>query len=307
MHNSSPDIVGIEATVVRAADCVGARMVQRGDDAYIDRLHRLSDSPRTLWARGTLSIAEPPAVAIVGTRTATDYGLRIARMLAAGCARNGICVVSGLARGIDGAAHEAVLAAAGRTVAVLGTGVDLHYPRGHRQLQERIAREGLLLSEHPPGSTGHPGAFPRRNRIIAALADVVVVVEAGLQSGALITANFAKELGIPVAVVPGPIDSPASAGSNELLLEMHTPLLSLNDLLEMMSIDPSPPVLPAVGGDAAQCWDAIRSGASTLSDIAERASLSQRSAASAISDLELDGLVTIDASGRIRAALAVTG
>ena len=283
-----------------------ARLIRIGSPDYPDALMQLRDAPKDLWARGTLSIAAPPVVAIVGTRAATEYGLRVARSLATACAKAGVCVVSGLARGIDGAAHEATLRANGRTIAVLGTGVDCYYPRNHRNLQEHIARDGLLLSEHPPGSTGHAGAFPRRNRIIAALASVVVIVEAGQSSGALITASFAKELGIPVAVVPGPIDSPASAGSNELLMEMHTPLLSPAVLLGMLSLDPSPPLLPAVDGDAAQCWDVVRQGAATLAEIAHRSGLTFRATSTAISALELDGLVSMDTGGKVRATIAAT-
>jgi DNA processing protein len=307
MQNCCPDPEWLQdaSDLSQQSACADARLIRAGSADYPEAIMQLRDRPQELWARGTLSVAAPPAVAIVGTRTATEYGLRVSRLLATACARAGVCVVSGLARGIDGAAHEAALQAGGRTVAVLGTGVDCYYPRNHRSLQERIARDGLLLSEHAPGSTGHGGAFPRRNRIIAALANVVVIVEAGQSSGALITASFAKELGIPIAVVPGPIDSPASAGSNELLLEMHTPLLSPAVLLEMLALDPSPPLLPAVDGHAAQCWDAIRHGAVTVADIAKRSSLDLRKASSAITALELDGLVAIDSSGRVHATIAV--
>ena len=264
----------------------------------------LRDPPKSLWARGTLAIADAPAVAIVGTRNATPYGLRITRGLAAACARAGVCVVSGLARGIDGAAHAAALAAGGRTVAVLGTGVDRAFPTRHRDLQERVAEEGLLLSEYPPGSTGHRGAFPMRNRIIAALASIVIVVEAGVGSGALITVNRARELGRRIGIVPGPVDSPASAGSNAILGD-YDALLSADMLLQWLAIDPSPPLAPALDADAAQCWDAIARGATSVQDIATLSGLSPRTCVVAISALELDGLVVLDIAGRVHPAVAV--
>jgi len=282
----------------------GARVVTPADHDYPERLHELPDPPKFLWARGTLAIALPPAIAIVGTRNATPYGIRSSKAIAAACARAGVSIVSGLARGIDGAAHHAALEAGGRTVAVLGTGVDVFYPRRHRNLQERIARDGLLLSEHPSGSTGHAGAFPRRNRIIAALASMVIIIEAGESSGALITAARASELHRLVAVVPGPIDSPASIGSNSLFREGATPIFSPAHALELLSIDPSPPILPFLDGDAALCWDALRRGVSTLADIARVAGLSTRVVAAAISALELEGLVVVDTSGRIHSTVS---
>ena len=211
MHSSSPD-APLHDGAPRTARVLGP-----DDEGYPARLRELRRPPRQLWVRGTLAIAEPPAVAIVGTRNASPYGERVARAIAGACVRAGVCVISGLARGIDGAAHQAALAGGGRTVAVLGTGPDVHYPRQHRALQEAIARDGLLITEHAPGETGHRGAFPERNRIIAALADLTVVVEAGEESGALITARCASELGRTVACVPNAIDLPGARGSNRLL------------------------------------------------------------------------------------------
>ncbi len=273
-------------------------LLNKEDKEYPRALHELNDPPPKIWVRGTLAVAEPPAVAIVGTRNATPYGLRITKMLAESCARAGICVVSGLARGIDAAAHSAALSAGGRTVAVLGTGVNCYYPRTHRQLQETVAAEGLLISEHPPESTGHGGAFPKRNRIIAALASVVVVVEAGARSGALITVNHAQELGRTVAAVPGPIDSPASAGSNAILIHA-LPIVSAQTLLELFEVDTSAPLVPTLDDDSAICWDAIKQGANTPSQIAHATTLSIRDCALAISALEIDGLVYIDATGKV--------
>lgn len=283
-----------------AADRIGADVLVVTDERYPARLRDLADAPAVLFAKGAIPIAEPPAVAIVGTRGASNYGLRVARAIASTCARAGVSVISGLAQGIDGAAHEAALEAGGRTVGVLGTGLDFTFPRRHRALQERVAREGLLLSELSPGVPGHAGAFPRRNRIIAALADVTVVVEAGEGSGALITADFAHALHRHVACVPNAIDIPSSAGSNALLKSGAEPILSPDDVLSLLSLKAQPTPLPLLDDDAAACWHAIVNGALDVVAIARATNLSVRVASTALTALELEGLVVVEASGSVR-------
>ncbi len=290
--------------VLLAAGRAGSYVLTVGDEDFPTRLEELRDPPAVLFARGALAAVAAPAVAIVGTRTASNYGLRVTRSIATACARAGATVISGLARGIDAAAHEATLAAGGRTVAVLGTGVDVHFPRPHRALQEQIARDGLLLSELPPGSTGHSGTFPRRNRIIAALADVTVVVEAGLRSGALITANHALDLGRMVACVPNAIDVPNSAGSNALLKRSAEPVLSADDVLALLNLRASPVTPTALDADAASCWDALCNGASDVTAVARGTGLSMRATSAAMAALEVEGLISIDPGGRIRSLLA---
>ena len=283
------------------------RVVEVPDDhaAYPLVFKELDDPPARIYTRGTFAIAEPPAVAIVGTRNATPYGIRMARSLATACAQAGICVVSGLARGIDGAAHEAALAVDGRTVAVLGTGPDVPYPPRHRRLQEEIAAKGLLISEFPAGSTGHGGAFPQRNRLIAALAQVTVIVEAPEKSGALYTANFAAELARRVAIVPNAVDVPSSRGSNALMRSHNAvPILEPADLLSLFDIAARPRHSPVLNGEAAQVWDAIQLGADTPAAIAARTALALPAIQGALGLLEIDGLVYFDAAGRIRSALA---
>ena len=289
--------------ILMAAQRCGARVMVRTDDEFPSRLLELHDPPAVLYARGQLLSATPPAVAIVGTRQASSYGLRVARAIATACARAGATVVSGLARGIDGAAHEAALDAGGRTVAVLGTGVDVHYPRAHRALQEAIARDGLLLSELPPGVNGHAGTFPRRNRIIAALADVTVVVEAGRESGALITADCALELGRAVASVPNAIDLPGAFGSNALLKRGAEPVLDPDDVLALLELRATPTTLPPLDANAASCWSAIVAGANTFEAIARASQLSLRTVAATISVLELEGLLTVDVTGAVRSSI----
>jgi len=289
-----------DATIA-AAQRIGAQIITLQHDGYPELVRELPDAPAVLYAHGVLATSHTPTVAIVGTRRASSYGLRVARAIATSCARAGVCVVSGLAEGIDGAAHEAALAAGGRTVAVLGTGVDVAFPRRHRELQSRIARDGLLLSELPPGVPGHGGAFPRRNRIIAALALLTIVVEAGERSGALITASCAMALGKRVAVVPNAIDVPSAFGSNALLRlnEVHA-LVSPDDVLEWLELRAQPTPAPVLDGDAASCWDALQHGADSLRGVAEYSGMSVRAVSVALSALEIEGLVVIEPTGRIR-------
>ena len=283
-----------------------ATTLRRTDAGYPSRLLELANPPEPLYARGTLSTAHAPMVAIVGTRNATAYGLGVARAIAAACARAGVGVVSGLARGIDGASHEATLAAGGRTVAVLGTGLDVVFPKGHHALQRTIGRDGLLLSEHTANSTGHAGSFPQRNRLIAALADIVIVVEAPEQSGALITATHGVELNRMIAVVPNAIGIANAAGSNALLKQGAEPILHPDDVLALLKMRAVPTVAPALDGDAASCWDAVQRGATDIGMIARASGLSHRAAAGAVASLEIEGLLTVDLLGFVRASPAAT-
>jgi DNA processing protein len=192
----------------------GVVAVALGDPRYPGRLRTIELPPRVLFVRGDPgSLDVPNVAAVVGTRRPTDEGRRTASRIGASLARAGAVVVSGLAVGIDGAAHAAVLGAGGITVAVIGGGHDRLFPRAHGRLADAIvAGGGAILSEHPPGSEPTRGTFPRRNRIISGLADAVVVVEAGARSGALVTAAWALEQGRECFLVPGSIDAPQSAG-----------------------------------------------------------------------------------------------
>jgi DNA processing protein len=187
--------------------------------------------PRWLFLRGPMPVA--PGVAVVGSRRATSYGLAVARRIGGALAEAGIVVVSGMALGIDGAAHRGCLVRAGTTVAVLGCGVDVPYPARHRQLaREILDGGGAVVSEYPPGTRPEPWRFPERNRIIAGLSRAVVVVEAAEQSGALITARLALDLNIDVFAVPGDIDRPTSQGANQLIRDGAHPVSSIDELLE---------------------------------------------------------------------------
>lgn len=289
--------------VLDSTHAIGAYAVAKNDARYPERLLELTDAPPVIFCQGHLAMADTPAVAIVGTRHASSYGLRVAKAIATTCAKHGVTVISGLAQGIDGAAHEAALDAGGRTVGVLGTGLNVVYPRRHRALQERIGHEGLLVTELAPHQSGHGGTFPRRNRIIAALADVTVVVEAGEGSGALITANVAQTLHRTVACVPNAIDVPSAKGSNALFKANAEPILAPDDVLALLDLRAEPSAAPMLDGDAAAVWAAICQGASEYAAVATRSGLSTRQVAAAITALELEGLVHLEPTGRIRNAL----
>ena len=272
-----------------------------GDPHYPAALEDCPDPPRTLWARGDLALLDRPTVAIVGTRRATAYAERVTRQLATTLARAGATVISGLARGVDAAAHRGALEVDGGTVAVLGTGVDVCYPRGHAALQRDIGQRGLLLSELAPLDPAHGGSFPRRNRIIAALARVTIVVEAGVKSGALITARYALDMNRTVAAVPGPIDVPQAQGSNELLRDGASIVASMADALALLGL--TAPIrlseLPE-GGTERTVWQALDAGGLDLESLAARASLPAHEALAAVSALELRGLVECALTGEIR-------
>lgn len=215
----------------------GYRLLTWEDAGYPVRLMEISGPPPVLYLQGELTPRDRWATAVVGTRRPTAYGSAVARDLASVLAASGISVVSGLARGIDTIAHRAALEVGGRTLAVLGSGLDRIYPPEHRKLAESIAQSGVLLSEYPLGTAPEAGNFPPRNRIISGLALVVVIVEAGEGSGALITADFAAEQGREVFAVPGSVYSRASKGTNQLIRTGARPLVSFEEVLEALNMD----------------------------------------------------------------------
>lgn len=214
---------------LRRAHESGMSVLTWDDAAYPGALLHLADPPPVLFLAGRSELlSRRPSVAVVGARRSTERARDVAGRLGAALGRARVSVVSGLALGVDGAAHAGALRAEGDTVAVLGSGADVPYPRFHRRLQATIRERGLLVTEFPPGTSPAPHHFPRRNRILAALADVVVVVEAGPRSGALITVDHALDLGREVWSVPGPIDTSVCAGSNRLLSDGARPLVSID-------------------------------------------------------------------------------
>lgn len=268
---------------------------------YPPQLEDLPSPPTTLWSIGDLSTLQPPVVAIVGTRRATSYGLRVTRELASGLARAGACVVSGLALGIDGAAHRGALEVGGRTVAVLGTGVDVAYPKANLSIYREIAEKGLLLSELPPGARSHGGSFPTRNRIIAGLARLTIVIEAPFDSGALITAKDALALNREVAAVMGPIDSPQSAGSNLLVRDGAHPIASIDDAITLAGLVPQKKAGPHIENPTEmRIWSALECGAGSLDELCARAALPVAECMAAVTGLELRGAVECALTGEIR-------
>ena len=300
---------GVRDAALDAADTILLRMGELGGTVlvlgrpgYPAALTDLGDAPPVVYAVGDLGLLARPAVAIVGTRAATRYGQRAAAALAEATGRAGAVVVSGMARGIDAAAHRAALGTDAGTIAVLGTGVDVAYPRTHVALHREIAARGLLLAELPPGERADAGSFPRRNRIIAALAAVTVVVEAGHRSGALITASHAVELGRAVAAVPGPIDAPESAGANELLRDGAQVIATPADLLQLAGLRDGPPRQRdlELAPTEALVWSRLGAGAADLDALVGSTALPVAECLAAVGRLEAAGLIHCALTGEIR-------
>lgn len=273
-----------------------------GERAFPEALTLVPSPPKRLYTIGNRDTIDAPCVAIVGTRHPTRYGLRVARQLATSLVDAGACVVSGLAQGIDSCAHEAALEARGRTAAVLGGGIDQIYPPGNHALYHRIARDGVVLSEFEPGRSNFRGCFPRRNRLIAGLASVTIVVEAGARSGALITANYAADMGKTVAAVPGPIDTPHSAGTNHLLRDGAHVIASIDDAIMLVQlVTPSPPSPPAaLDAEQHDVLAALHDAPLSPDTLADRTGLPSARVLCAVTALELQGLVRILPTGEIR-------
>jgi DNA processing protein len=211
---------------------LGARVLAPRDPDYPPLLHHIPDPPPVLFSLGNQSLVLRPAAAIVGSRDHSSYGAAACRTLAGAAAEAGVVIVSGMARGLDAVAHTAALDAGGTTIGVLGNGLGVIYPAANRALYDRVAKQGLLLSEFPPGERPHVGSFPRRNRLISGLSRVTIVVEAASGSGALITAGAALDQGREVMALPGNVTNPLSVGCNRLIRDGAAPVLEPADLLQ---------------------------------------------------------------------------
>ena len=265
----------------------GVRLLALGTPDYPIALAGIEDAPHLLYCRGEVRLIDANAVAIVGSRRCTPYGRRLAERIAGGLARAGVCVVSGLARGIDGVAHRAALAAGGRTLAVLANGLSRVYPPEHAELAVEVASAGALLTESPMAMGPQAGLFPARNRIISGLSRAVVVIEAPEQSGALITATHAGEQGRAVLAVPGAVDSETSGGCNALIRDGAILCRGVDDVLEELHgvsemarakspaatpSEPAPAAGPPPGLDEGQMkiWEFLAPGPRTMDEIAQQ-------------------------------------
>jgi len=214
----------------------GVQVLTVLDDAYPRLLQEINQSPPVLYVKGQLAPEDASSIAIVGTRRVTEYGQQVTRDTSIFLAGHGLTIVSGLARGVDGLAHQHALNTGGRTIAVLGSGVDVIYPPEHRKLAEAICEHGAVISDYPMGTKPEGINFPPRNRIISGLSLATIVVEAGERSGALITADFALEQGREVFAVPGNVLSPASRGTNRLIQKGACAMTSPQDILDVLDL-----------------------------------------------------------------------
>jgi DNA processing protein len=268
------------------------------DDEYPDNLRHVADPPPVLFVRGRLQSHDERAVALIGTRRATAYGRAVADRLSRDLTSAGVTVVSGLAKGIDTFAHHAAVHAGGRTIAVLGNGLDQVYPPENASLARKILETdaGALVSEFAPGIPPDAVNFPRRNRIISGLSVVTVIVEAGVRSGALITADFALEQGRDVLAVPGSIFSPASAGANDLLKQGATPVTCVDDILELLGDTPAEasaemaPHMPELGPDESTVWQALGGEPRHVDQLGQAVRMPAGQLSAALAMLELKGL-----------------
>ncbi|MGB9357514.1 MAG: DNA-processing protein DprA [Acidimicrobiia bacterium] len=314
--------IGQADTLRRAADIeldklalLGGRVLTLADKAYPALLRQTAQPPPVLFVRGRTELLCSPSVAIVGSRAATSYGRRVSFHLARELANHSLCVVSGLALGIDAEAHAGCLAGGGDTIGVLGCGLDVVYPGRNRSLYAAIAERGLLVSEYPLGTRPEPFRFPARNRIIAGLSSGVVVVEASRKSGSLITVQYGLEEGREIFCVPGQIDSVKSSGTHWLLQQGASLIVGADDIVEQLSLqqpetanaaeraDISEPSSGAAAGldrEGAALLSIIESYPQTRTELLQRSALSTARLSELLLVLELDGLVEILPGDQIR-------
>ncbi|MFQ5669302.1 MAG: DNA-processing protein DprA [Acidobacteriota bacterium] len=312
-------LAGPEAGRIRERACrlnglipgMGLTALTREDQAFPALLRTIPDPPPVLYLRGTLLDEDDPAVAVVGSRRATLYGTAVARYLGQELGAGGLTVVSGLAHGIDAAAHQgALMASRGRGIAVLGHGLDRIYPAGNRELAQALAQRGALVSEFPPGTPPRPGNFPRRNRLISGLSRAVVVVEAAPGSGSLITARLALDQGREIFAVPGPITAPTSQGANDLIRQGAQPATgaldivqnfpaALRDKVARRLARPRKEAPPDLSRPEREIWDALDASVPQDSDqLAARTGLAVTDLVSSLVGLEIRELIRALPGGR---------
>ncbi|HLF88008.1 MAG TPA: DNA-processing protein DprA [Anaerolineales bacterium] len=288
---------GVDLSLIQSQlEALNVTVLTWDDVAYPSRLREIDQPPPVLYLRGTLTEADEWAVAIVGTRRVTTYGRQVTEQIATNLAQNGITVISGLARGVDSIAHQAALNAGGRTISVLGSGIDRLYPPENRKLAEQMMEQGAVISDYGLGTQPEAGNFPPRNRIIAGLSLAVVVVEASRKSGALITAGFAAEQGREVFAVPGNIFAPQSQGTNQLIQQGAHPMLHPQEILEALELErvtlhrEARAIIPANHLEA-QILELIRHEALHVDEISVQAQIPIKEVSATLAMMELKGMV----------------
>ena len=291
------DFADPAAELKKAAD-LGAHVITTQDDEYPSALREIHDPPIVLYVRGHLTDRDRHAVAVVGSRKCSHYATECAKKLSFQMAYAGLTVVSGLARGIDTAAHQGALAAKGRTIAVIGAGLAHLYPPENAQLADRIATSGAVISEFPIDTKPDRQTFPIRNRIVTGMSFGVLVVEAGANSGALISANMAAEQGRTLYAVPGRIDSPAALGSNRLIQQGAKLVIGVDDILDdlplVFSKKPDLPAAPPVADltpDQQKVFEALRTEETPLDSVIATSGLTAAAVSSTLLALEIRRLV----------------
>ena len=302
------DVRSLAGDAIRRADAGSIAAIPWSAAAYPAALTTIADPPPVLWTRGRLDALARPAVAIVGSRAASPYGLAVAERLAADLAASGLVIISGLARGVDSAAHRGALSAGGVTVAVLGSGVDVIYPSEHAPLASAIDATGAVVSELVPGTRPQQFFFPLRNRIISGLSRAVVVIEASEKSGSLITARCALDQGRDVLAVPGNVLSGKNRGAHALLRDGAKIVESADDILEELGMPPKGAAqgrgeregaAAGIAGSRDPVLDSLVAGeASDLDEISERSGLQASRLLPRLFELELHGLVRRVGGGR---------
>ena len=270
------------------------RIIDIGDRVYPQALREIPDPPEKLYCLGDVRLLNRPSLAIVGSRKCSEYGRQTAMKIGKEAGKNNLVVVSGMASGIDSFGHMGALQVGGKTIAVMGCGVDVCYPKENRKLYEQIAQEGLIVSELPPGTEPMPYTFPQRNRIISGISMATVVVEAGINSGALITAERAASQGREVFAVPGNISSQYSLGTNKLIMDGARPIAVVDDIFTGMGLTPavSEELLEELGAVEQEVYNVIReNGEVTIDFVCRELNKTPVFVNGIVTVLEMKGLV----------------
>jgi DNA processing protein len=275
----------------------GARLIALTEKTFPSKLRNIPDPPPLLYYQGDIAIFERPTLAVVGSRRPTDYGLRLTSRIVGELAGAGVVIISGLAYGIDGTAHQAALEAGGLTAAVFGSGLDIIYPSGHKALAQRIIQSGCLVSEFPRGTRPERFNFPVRNRVVAGLSDGVLVVEAGQKSGALVTAGLALDQGRDVLAIPGAVDSDLSFGPNALIKQGAVAVTSARDIFDNFGWHPATAArepgydLTKLSKDELAIFEILSVQPLHVDEIGRKSRLGPGKTAEALLNLELKGFI----------------